>query len=68
MSWLPFSGAQYTCFGKTFADISLKILAIYMTQFFNFEFVDKKYESEIPIAHLGMSKRNKIDVVLTKYK
>ena len=64
-SWAPFAGGKRICFGKTFADASLKIVAIYLCHYFNFSFVDKRFETEFPVAHLGMSKRNKIEVVLT---
>ena len=37
-----------------------------VSQHFNFEFVDKQYETKFPIAQFGMSKRNKAEVILTK--
>ena len=30
-SWAPFSGGKRVCFGKTFAEASLKIVATYLT-------------------------------------
>ena len=52
-SWAPFAGGKRVCFGKTFAETNLKFVAIYLSQHFNFEFVDKKYETMLPTAHLG---------------
>ena len=65
-SWAPFSGGKRVCFGKTFADLNIKFVALYFSQHFNFEFVDKQYETKFPIAQFGMSKRNKAEVILTK--
>ena len=64
-SWVPFAGGKRVCFGKTFAETSLKLVAIYLCHYFNFSFVDKKFETEFPVAHFGMSKRNKVEIVLT---
>ena len=44
----------------------MKFVAIYLSQHFNFEFVDKKYENKIPKAFFGMSYVNKVEVRLTK--
>ena len=55
-SWLPFNAGKRICFGKTFAELNLKIIAVYLTQYFNFELLDKKFsEIEFPILHAGMS-------------
>ena len=67
-SWAPFAGGKRVCLGKTFAESVLKITAIYLSQYFNLELVDKKYQTEFPIAHFGMSRRNKVEVILTKYE
>jgi len=37
-SWLPFGGGRRMCFGKTLAEINMKFLAAYMSQFFEMEF------------------------------
>lgn len=50
-SYSPFFGGQRICFGKTFAENSLKMISSYMTQYFDMEFVDKeKYANSYPIA------------------
>ena len=41
-------------------------MAIYLSQHFNFEFVNKKYEKMLPTATFGMNRVNKIEVILTK--
>lgn len=57
MSWLPFSAGKRICFGKSFADSNIKIIVTYMTQFFDFEFVEKeKYATKIPMAVFTQSK------------
>ena len=44
MSWAPWNGGKRICFGKTFAEANLKIVATYMTQNFNLEYVEaEKY-------------------------
>ena len=55
-AYAPFSGGRRVCFGKTFAEATMKILATYLTQHFNFEHVDEKYREKntYPLAHFGM--------------
>ena len=65
-SWAPFAGGKRMCFGKTFAETALKITLTYLSQNFDFEFLDKKYMTQLPNAHVGLNKRNKIEVSLTK--
>ena len=62
----PWAGGKRVCFGKTFAEMSMKIVATYITQAFNMKIVDKKHESELPVGHFGMIGYNKIDVEFTK--
>ena len=40
-SWLPFNGGKRICFGKTFAEANLKVVATYLSQYFDMEFVEK---------------------------
>ena len=40
-SFTPFSGGQRVCAGKTFAEYNMRIMAIYISELFDFEFVDK---------------------------
>ena len=51
-AWVPFHGGNRVCFGKTLAESNLKILVTYMTQKFNFEFEDSKYNDQIPMAQI----------------
>jgi len=64
-SWAPFSGGKRVCFGKTFAEADLKFVATYLSQYFNFELVDKKYETQFPTAQFGMVGYKDIEVILT---
>ena len=51
MSYVPWAAGKRICFGKTFAEHNLKIMMTYFTQYFDFKFVDEKYNSgEYPIA------------------
>ena len=52
-AWIPFSGGKRICFGKTLAEATLKITATYLSQAFDYKFVDKKYEAELPDAIFG---------------
>lgn len=54
-SFIPFHGGPRVCFGKTLAETQLKILATYMSQKFEFEFEDARYETEIPSAQIDQS-------------
>ena len=50
-SWSPFSGGKRVCFGKTFAEANLKFMSTYLSQFFDFEFVEpEKYKDCFPYA------------------
>ena len=69
-SYAPFSGGKRVCFGKTFAEVSLKMIATYMTQYFDFVHVDEKYRSKdcYPMTHFGMGGLSKpIMLRLTSY-
>jgi len=57
-------GGKRICFGKTFAEATIKILVTYFTQMFNIEFVDERFKTEFPNSHFGISKREKIEVIL----
>ena len=45
-AYSPFSGGKRVCFGKTFAEITMKIAVTYITQAFNMKLVDERYEKE----------------------
>ena len=51
-SWVPFHGGSRVCFGKTLAETELKVLAVYMTQKFEFEFEDPAHMTKMPMAHI----------------
>ena len=65
-AWVPFAGGKRICFGKTFAESTIKITATYFCQAFNFKMEEKKFETEFPLATFGMNGRNKVNVILTK--
>ena len=55
-SYIPFHGGSRVCFGKTLAEIELKVLITFLTQKFNFRYEDEsKYESEIAFAQVNQS-------------
>ena len=41
MAFCPFLGGKRVCFGKTFADLNLRVVAVYMSQLFDLKFVDQ---------------------------
>ena len=62
-SFLPFSAGKRVCFGKTFAEMNLKIVTVYLSQYFDFEMVDKQYKANnYPMLNIGMSKTVPIEV------
>ena len=69
MVWLPFNGGKRICFGKTFADLMLRLTSTIISQKFNLEFVEEgKYGPDnLPLNTLGMSHNPKIPFKLTKY-
>ena len=67
-SFAPFNGGKRICFGKTFADMNMKVVAIYASQYFNWVFQGEKYSAtKFPMLHLGMSKPVPIEMKLTQY-
>ena len=42
-SFVPFNGGSRVCFGKTFAESTLKMIAIYTSQLFDLEILGAKY-------------------------
>ena len=71
MSWVPFFGGKRVCFGKTFAEANLKLVSTYLTQYFDFEFVEKeKYPdtNSLPPNQVGQSEYPSIPVRVTKNK
>ena len=67
-SFAPFSGGKRICFGKTFADMSMKIVTIYASQYFNWAFDSEEYSANrLPMLHIGMSKPVPIKMKLTQY-
>lgn len=68
MSFCPFYGGKRVCFGKTFAEANLKIMATYLSQYFEMEFVEKdKYPDthNLPMAQIGQSENPPIPVKLS---
>ena len=63
-SFIPFSGGKRVCFGKTLAEMNLKVIAVYLSQYFDFEMVDKQYKANnYPLLAAGMSKFIPIEVI-----
>ena len=54
-SFIPFHGGARACFGRTLADANLRMLITYMTQKFDFEFEDARYQTDVPIAQMDQS-------------
>ena len=63
-----FNGGKRVCFGKTFAEATIKIVVTYLTAYFNFEHVDVEYrdKNNYPLAHFGIGgKRPPVFMTLT---
>ena len=68
-AWAPFNGGKRICFGKTFADINMKIFATYASQYFDWKFVSDEFsENKFPMLHIGMSKIVPIEMKITPYE
>ena len=69
MSFLPFNGGKRVCFGKTFVEVTLKILSAMMAERFDYEFVEKeKYggAAGIPMMTMAQSHYPKLLVKVTE--
>ena len=71
--FVPFSGGKRICFGKSFAEATMKMTLTYLTQYFNFEHADACFGKDTdlyPQAHFGVSCRGfePIHVILTENK
>ena len=67
-SWVPFNGGKRICFGKTFADMNLKIMAVYASQYFNWSHTSDKYtKDKFPMMHVAMSETIPIDMKISQY-
>lgn len=60
MSFVPFTGGKRVCFGKTFAEVSGRIVTTMLVHAFEFEFVDDKFMSEFP--HFSVMATKDVDV------
>jgi len=68
-AWAPFSGGKRVCFGKTFAEVNLKYLSIYMSEFFEYEYSEpEKYKDRIPISFALQPKTRPIWITLRNRK
>ena len=65
-AWTPFAGGHRVCFGRKMAIASTLTICSYMTQAFDFKFVNPKFEEQLPVSGNAMSQRNKIEVILTE--
>ena len=71
--FMPFSNGKRICFGKSFAEATMKMTLTYLTQYFNFEHDDECFGKDTdlyPQAHFGVSCRafEPINVTLTENK
>ena len=69
MSFLPFNGGKRICFGKTFVEVTLKVMSAMIAQEFDLEFVEKeKYagSSSLPMIMMAQSHYPQLLVKLTK--
>ena len=66
---MPFNGGKRICFGKTFADLMLRVTTSIITHKFNLDFVEEgKYGPDtLPLISIGVSHTPKIPFKLTKY-
>jgi len=48
MSFVPFMGGKRVCFGKTFAEISGRIVTTMLIHAFKFEFIEERFMTEFP--------------------
>ena len=63
---MPFNGGKRVCLGKTFADMNLKVIAIYMMEYFDMKLLDSQYsKNNLPLQSVGMTKVPPIKVELT---
>ena len=68
-SFIPFSGGRRICFGKTFAEANLNYLTAFISQFFDYEFVEAdKYRDKYPKAFTFMSRVIPIPVIVRPRK
>ena len=63
-----FAGGSRKCFGKTLAESTILVFMTYLSQHFNFKFVDQKFETQVPMASFGMSNQRPVKLILTEYK
>ena len=64
----PFHGGSRVCFGKTLAEAELKVFLTCMSQNFDFEFENKDYMTELPLATAAMSCHPPVWMRFTKRK
>ena len=63
-SYAPYVGGKRICLGKTLAEAQLKITLTYLTQNFNFEFVNKTHQ--LILTHPCTPRNKTMHVILTK--
>ena len=66
-SHFAFSGGKRICFGKTIAEMMLKYMATYLSQYFEFEYTyPELYEDHYPRAFMLQPRVPEVMVRLTK--
>ena len=67
-SWLAFHGGKRICFGKTFAEANVRVATTYLSQYFDFEFVEKELypdSNNLPLLHVAQNYFPKVLVTFT---
>ena len=51
----PFAAGRRACIAKTFSEFTPRIILLYLTMLFDFEFKDKSWytNENLPMAHIG---------------
>ena len=57
-SWMPFNGGKRVCFGKTFAELNLKIICAMMAMTFDYEWVEKGKYTNASMPQILMNQSN----------
>ena len=68
MSYLPFFGGKRICFGRMFVETAARMNVFLLTYYFDFEFVDPKYNSYMPPHNVAASGKNNIELKMTPRK
>ena len=68
MAFHPFIGGKRVCLGKTFAEISAKLVISIIYSNFDFEFIDEKYMYSKPENNIAISEKAEVILKLIPKK